>query len=623
MKPPPFLLGAALAFWGWQSDFVIPGVLMGLIVESSRFVQARWELSDEDFSRVWTFCSLLFLAAGVYAFNENQGPAAFGNWFQEPSFRTQGRAGLSSARTAAAVFRWLPMIFFPFLAAQMFSTRETIPLAMISLILRRRARKAKQAGRPAPPARNVHLGYPCFAGTLLAASVHAAEDSTFFWGLALLLTWALWAQRSRRFGFVIWCGALGAAVALGFAGQLGVGQLQRYLGAFDLSWFARFARRNVNPAQTRTALGQVGEVKTSGRIVIRLQIKEGRPPQYLREASYRIYRGQLWTAGSSADDFASVQEEPPNSGSWNLLPLKTNTATVNIACYLEGVRNAASLGLLPLPAGSGRLEKLPAYVLQTNSAGAVLAEGPGLVIFDTLYHPEATIDSPPGTGTTTNEIANSLVRYGGRYGSQALTNPPPRKAGPTKEDPRVPEHEEPPLEDAAADSKPRELVDLSDPSSPGPSPRRKAENPNQDLRVPEREEPALDQVIAELQLRGLPRDEVLQRVRGYLAEKFTYRTWQPPGKLATNETALSRFLLTTRAGHCEYFATATTLLLRKLDLPTRYAVGYAVHETTGSGYVVRLRDAHAWCLVWNRDKNLWDDFDTTPASWVAEEGKHA
>jgi len=64
-------------------------------------------------------------------------------------------------------------------------------------------------------------------------------------------------------------------------------------------------------------------------------------------------------------------------------------------------------------------------------------------------------------------------------------------------------------------------------------------------------------------------------------------------------------------------------LLRRLDIPARYAVGYAVHETSGSGFVVRLRDAHAWCLVWNPGTKVWDDFDTTPASWVAEEEKHA
>jgi hypothetical protein len=86
---------------------------------------------------------------------------------------------------------------------------------------------------------------------------------------------------------------------------------------------------------------------------------------------------------------------------------------------------------------------------------------------------------------------------------------------------------------------------------------------------------------------------------------------------------LGQFLLHSRSGHCEYFATATVLLLRELGIPARYAVGYAVHENSGNGYVVRDRDAHAWCLVWNPETKTWEDFDTTPASWIALEGKRA
>src|SRR5258708_29275458 len=52
-------------------------------------------------------------------------------------------------------------------------------------------------------------------------------------------------------------------------------------------------------------------------------------------------------------------------------------------------------------------------------------------------------------------------------------------------------------------------------------------------------------------------------------------------------------------------------------------MGYAVHERAGSRYVVRARDGHAWCLVWNDKKAAWEDFDTTPASWVEAESKRA
>jgi hypothetical protein len=84
---------------------------------------------------------------------------------------------------------------------------------------------------------------------------------------------------------------------------------------------------------------------------------------------------------------------------------------------------------------------------------------------------------------------------------------------------------------------------------------------------------------------------------------------------------LARFLLDSRSGHCEYFATATVLLLRELGIPARYAVGYYAHEISGQGFVVRERDAHAWCLVWDQRAKGWKDFDTTPGSWVATEGQ--
>ena len=546
MKPPPLLLGAALLFWGWQSGLFLAGALLAVLAESARFITARWEFSDEDFSRVWTFCWVLFLAAAVYAFTSNEGPSSFGNFFADPNAATQRGAGTAGAHTAAAVFRWLPMIFFPFLALQLFNTREFIPLAAISLILRRRAKHARSAGRPAPAPHNVNVAYPYFALTLLAAGVHAADDNSFFWGLCAFVTWALWTQRSRRFAFALWLGALALAITLGFCGQRGVGQLQRYLENVNPQWLTRFLRRGYgfDAERTRTALGNVGELKMSGQIVIRLKPRAGEAvPTYLREASYRSYKSPIWFAGGSKDDFSSVVEETPLSGNWNLLGAPPTTAAVNIACYLDGMKNGTPAGLLPLPTGSRRLEQLPVFVLEKNPVGAVLAQGPRFLMFDAWYGPGATIDLPPGA-------------------NEGLNN------------------------------------------------------------VPANEVAALDQVIREFQLRGETPAETLRRVGGFFARHFTYRTWQDEGRARqTNNTPLNRFLLQTRSGHCEYFATATVLLLRRLNIPARYAVGYSVHEAAGSGYVVRLRDAHAWCLVWDAQAKIWRDFDTTPGSWIKAEEK--
>jgi hypothetical protein len=151
-----------------------------------------------------------------------------------------------------------------------------------------------------------------------------------------------------------------------------------------------------------------------------------------------------------------------------------------------------------------------------------------------------------------------------------------------------------------------------------------ASGTNEDLVVPDREKPALDAVISELNVTGQSDEQKLLAVDRFFASRLQYSLWQSmPNPAGTNETPLSRFLLKTRRGHCEYFATATVLLLRELHIPARYAVGYLVHEKSGRKYVVRLRDAHAWCLAWDRKKGVWQNFDTTPGSWVAEEAKHA
>jgi hypothetical protein len=145
----------------------------------------------------------------------------------------------------------------------------------------------------------------------------------------------------------------------------------------------------------------------------------------------------------------------------------------------------------------------------------------------------------------------------------------------------------------------------------------------EDVAVPEREEAALEQVVSELQLQGKSLDEAIRTLSRFFTAQFTYSTWHEQEHSAhRNETQLTRFLLRTRTGHCEYFATAAVLLLRSIGIPARYAVGYAVHEGEGENYVVRQRDAHAWCLVWDDRRQMWRDFDPTPASWVAGDAEH-
>jgi hypothetical protein len=142
-----------------------------------------------------------------------------------------------------------------------------------------------------------------------------------------------------------------------------------------------------------------------------------------------------------------------------------------------------------------------------------------------------------------------------------------------------------------------------------------------DLSIPEKEKPALGLIRDRLQLTGIPPREILERVESFFQKNFSYSLVQHGG--GYKNTPLTNFLLQRRAGHCEYFATATVLLLRSAGIPARYAMGYSVHEFSRleNRFIVRDRHAHAWTLVYV--DGTWHNFDTTPGTWVSIEDADA
>jgi len=141
-----------------------------------------------------------------------------------------------------------------------------------------------------------------------------------------------------------------------------------------------------------------------------------------------------------------------------------------------------------------------------------------------------------------------------------------------------------------------------------------------DLLVPEKESAMLQQIVSELGLRDKDPKNIVATLATYFAERFAYSLYN---KESLSESALSDFFLHTHAGHCEYFATGTVLLLRAAGIPARYATGYSVVEYNDLEdiHVVRLRHAHAWTRAYV--DGLWRDIDTTPTTWVTIEQDHA
>jgi len=99
-------------------------------------------------------------------------------------------------------------------------------------------------------------------------------------------------------------------------------------------------------------------------------------------------------------------------------------------------------------------------------------------------------------------------------------------------------------------------------------------------------------------------------VENYLRSRFTY-TLNLTGKPGND--ALAHFLFETRAGHCEYFASAMAIMLRTLGIPTREVNGFLPGEYNdlGGDYIVRASDAHSWVEVYFPGTG-WMTFDPTP-----------
>ncbi len=134
-----------------------------------------------------------------------------------------------------------------------------------------------------------------------------------------------------------------------------------------------------------------------------------------------------------------------------------------------------------------------------------------------------------------------------------------------------------------------------------------------DRDVPQNEIPALQKVAAELGLEKMTGErQKIRAVSRFFLDHFTYSLIVPGN---VHDPTLARFLTGTRAGHCEYFATATVLLLRQAGVSARYVTGYAVPATARPGQtcLVRERQIHAWALAY--DGKTWQPVDDTPSSW--------
>jgi transglutaminase-like putative cysteine protease len=132
------------------------------------------------------------------------------------------------------------------------------------------------------------------------------------------------------------------------------------------------------------------------------------------------------------------------------------------------------------------------------------------------------------------------------------------------------------------------------------------------LQLPPELDPRIPDLAGQVTARANNAYDKARAIEIFLRSRFGY-TLNLAGK--PGDDPLANFLFVTRAGHCEYFASAMTILLRTLEIPAREVNGFLPGEYNdlAGDYIVRASDAHSWVEVYFPGSG-WVTFDPTPAA---------
>ena len=385
MSTPPLLLGAVLAVWGWHSGFWWIGIPLALLAELPRGIGWRWELGLRERRRVADLCSLLLVLAGVYSY-------------------------LNQPHLAAAILnlvKWSPVLLFPLLAVQLYGGRPGVELSALFLSLRRQ----QAAGDPLIDLR------PAYVVVCLLASAMIQPDSDdysyYYPSLALLVAWGLWPLRPQGRWPVLWGTLLVVAVSGGYALGLGLQQTQRSLEGAAADWLADWFRGNTDPYRTTTAIGEVGALKLSGRVILRVRTDTPLArPLLLRTASYNRYVDGSWFTRQTPFDDLELQPL-----GWHVAGAQAGDRLAEVLVELDD-----GGGMLPLPGSAAVLDGLPGARLSRNAYGAVkVLDGPALARYRVRYGGRSADAAPePADLRIPRPESESLVRAATELGLEAL-----------------------------------------------------------------------------------------------------------------------------------------------------------------------------------------------------------
>ena len=138
------------------------------------------------------------------------------------------------------------------------------------------------------------------------------------------------------------------------------------------------------------------------------------------------------------------------------------------------------------------------------------------------------------------------------------------------------------------------------------------------LQLPEAHDLRINELAAEVTRGAKTEIEIARRIESHLRSAYSYTL---DLRRVEDGDPVADFLFNTRAGHCEYFASAMALMLRARGVPARLVNGFQMGEYNRAAdvYTVRQSDAHSWVEVFFPEHG-WIAFDPTPAAGLSVYG---
>jgi len=507
-QPPNYLISLTMILWGYQSGLLVWAVVMAVLLELRRWIHWRRQLTDTEFYQLGNLCTFVFLCIVVLSFTVAQ----------QRLFIHQ-------------VVLWLPFVFYPLLLGEYYSDRQASPLGALIYGFRKKNTSSVF---------HVRLGYIYFAVCLLAASTASQLSSdVFFVVLMMLIGWGLWPIKPLGVTGFRWVLVFSTVIGLAYAGQLTLIRLNQQIQVWSNEYLDSLFQTQRDPLRSRTAMGAIGELKLSNKIVMRVKTDNSQS-MLLQEAVYDVFYDNHWFSRQRTFDVLTQQ---PGENRWLLsAPIADNLQ--NTLTIYRSTDNHQSLLARPLSL-SEVFTPMP-VMLSTNHMGTIKAE----------YTPD-------------------LFEY--RIGFYQMS--------------------------ARSVNENQWIAESSD------------------LMIPKPYQTTIAAIHESLGLGVLDSKDVVEKVADYFTKNYRYSLYQT--KLADNTLALNEFLETKHRGHCEFFASATVLLLRSAGIPARYVVGYAASEYDARDelFIVRARDSHAWAQAYVNGR--WINVDNTPAIWFEAERETA